>query len=108
MTDLKRTEKIHRIRAAEAQQQVVTETKLADDALREINFRTIPEAQNMQKDIRKLKTMLENHTSGKKPLTKAKYTAVMKAIKATEKALGLLLLYGSAGYTYANTGGNSE
>jgi hypothetical protein len=68
----------------------------ADECLREINYRLIPKAQEWAKDLVKLKRIVDNHNTGKAPISQTKLKATEKAIGACEQALENILLYGES------------
>ena len=72
------------------------EREKADECLREINYRLIPKAQEMAKSLVNLKRVVDNHNTGKKPISQTKLKATEKAIDATEQALEAVLLYGES------------
>ena len=94
ITDLTREETTHRKNERDALAEAERERKKADDLLREINYRTIPVAQKMNKDLAVLRKKVADHKSGKIPLSKTRLTTVKRAIELTEKALDKVLLYG--------------
>lgn len=68
----------------------------ADECLREINYRLIPKAQEMAKSLVKLKRVVDNHNTGKAPISQTKLKATEKAIESCEQALENILLYGES------------
>jgi hypothetical protein len=68
----------------------------ADECLREINYRLIPKAQELAKGLSQMKREVDNHNTGKKPLSQTKLKATEKAIEAGEQALENILLYGES------------
>lgn len=99
MMDLKRTEKIFLKDVEKLESDLARSKARAEEVHREINFRTIPDAQQMKRDIKKLERMIENHESGKTPLSATKLKNVRHALDAVKKAFETLLLYGGDGYT---------
>jgi predicted nucleic acid-binding Zn-ribbon protein len=104
MTDLKRAEKIFLKDIERAEEDLVRLKARAEEVRKEINFRTIPDVQQMKRDITKLERMIENHESGKTPLSATKLKNVQHALKVVKEAFNTLLLYGGDGYTSHNRG----
>lgn len=94
LQDLKQQEAIHRKKAREAKAEAENETALADDLLREQNFRNIPEAKKAYENLTKIRAILKKHMTGKETLSKTRLVKVKRAEETLTKALEGLLLYG--------------
>lgn len=92
--DLTQEEAIHRKNERDALAEAERERKKADDLLREVNYRNIPVAQEMNKDLAVWRKKVADHESGKMPLSKTRLTKVKRTIELIEKALDGVLLYG--------------
>lgn len=92
--ELKEKEATHRKNAREATETAARETALADDLLREQNFRRIPEAQETYNQLKNIRMLLKKHEDGTAVVSKTRLTKLKRAEELLEKSLNAVLLYG--------------
>lgn len=91
-TELKQFERMNRKKAEVLHKEADLRKADADKFLMELNYRRIPEAQEMAREISKIKHEISRHREGMLRLSRTRLDKLAQALKATESHLQNLLM----------------